>query len=254
MPFKAPTVAEEDFFILEDDGPLLFRIPRTTSSNKRHIRTSGTVIDSQTSQSSPGNRSETEQKELDSTHPSNKPQSPIVDKLKKNTRERVKKTVITQPESHPEKLCPPVDRAGVDRLVHEKPIKKQSRVKQVSFEKSDMQSAKPRDAASEPTDLEEPSGKVRKKSKKNTEVKQPKAVKHSEEVDKKKTSKMVKEMQHIEGGMRENQEQSSDKHGRADDPALLSGKIQISNRALCEDSNLPDNICKSRGQLQNAIH
>lgn len=241
-PLKAPTGPEEDFFILEDDAPLLFRIPRATSSNKRRTRTSGTVIDGQTSQSSPGNPSETVQKEQESTDANNKPQSPIVDKLKKNTRGKVKKTEITKPESHPEKLCPPVDRAVVDRLVHEKPIKKQSRVKQVSFEKShveDTLNVKPQDISSEGTDSEEPSGTMRKKSKKNTEVKKQKAVKHSKEVDKKKTLKMggkgarvVKEMPHVEAEVGENQEQSNDEHGRADDPALLSGNSQISKSRL----------------------
>lgn len=232
-PLKAPTGPEEDFFILEDDAPLLFRIPRATSSNKRRNRTSGTVIDGQTSQSSPGNPSETVQKEQEYSDANNNPQSPIVDKLKMNTRGKVKKTEITKSESHQEKLCPPVDRAVVERLVHEKPIKKQSRVKQVSFEKShveDTLNVKPQDTSSEATDLEEPSGTMRKKSKKNTELKKPKAVKHSKEVGKKKTLKMdrkgervVKQMPHVEAEAGENQEQSNDEHGRADDPALLSG-------------------------------
>lgn len=238
-PLKAPTGPEEDFFILEDDAPLLFRIPRTASSNKRHNRTSGTPTDGQTSQSAHGNPSETVQKEQESTDANNKPQSPIVDKLKKNTRGKVKKTEITEPESHPDKLCPPVDRAVVDRIVQKKPVKKQSRVKQVSFEKSDSLNVKPQDTASEATDLEEASGTMKKKRKKSTEVKKPKAVNHSKEVVKIKTLKMsgkgargVKEMPHIEAEIGENQEQSNDEHGQADDPALLSGNIQISRSRL----------------------
>lgn len=233
-PVQAATVPEEDFFILEDEGPLLFRIPRTMSSSKRHNRTCGTVFDSQTSKGSPGNPSEAVEKEQE------KLQSPVINEQKKNTKEKkTKKTEIPEPpESQPEELCPPVDRAAVGRLAHEKPIKKQSRVKQVCSEKNDTKDVKPQDTAVEATtDLEERSRKMTKKSKKNMEVKKPKAVKHREEVDEKKTrikmgrkeAQVLKEMPHIEAGIEDNHDEHD---GQADDPALLSGNFQISKLRL----------------------
>lgn len=120
----------------------------------------------------------------------------------------------------PEKLCPPVDHPVDGRSVHQKPIKKQSRVKQVSFEKSDT-SVKPLDTTRKATNIEESSGKMMKKAK---SVKLDKE--RSKEKTRKKGARVVKEMLHVEVGIGENSEQSNDEHGRADDPALASGNIQ----------------------------
>lgn len=226
-PVKAATAPEEDFFILEDEAPLLFRIPRTMSSSKRRSRTSGSVSDSQTSKTSPGEPSETVEREQEVTDAAN----PVVE-LKKNRKEKVKK--IPEP---PEKLRPPVD----ERLVHEKPIKKQSKAKQVYFEKSDVN---PQDSAGEVgTDLEEPSRKMTKKSPKNEEVKKAKAAKQNKTKVKmeRNGSQVVKEMLHLEDGIEGNQEPSNDDGGHADDPpAGPSGNIQIPKRRLMNilvDSN-----------------
>lgn len=221
-PVKAPTAPEEDFFILEDEVPLLFRIPRTMSSSKRNSRTSGTVFDSQTSQRSPEKPSETA--DTDATE---KLHNCVINESKKNTREKVKKTKIPEPpESPAEKQRPPVDRAAVDRLVHEKPIKKQSRVKQVYAEQSGKKDVKPQAGEVLP-DLEEPSRKSSKKSQKNIEVKKTNAVKQKKTKVKvgRKGAQVVKEMPHVEDGIEDEQEQSNDDLGPADHPALLSGNI-----------------------------
>lgn len=229
-PVNAHKVPEEDFFILEDEAPLLFRIPRTMLSSKRHSGTSGAVFDSQTSQKSPRHPSQTVEKEQQFTD-----RSPV-NKLKKNTK-RVKKTNIPEPlDSQPENLSPPADHAVVERLVHEKPIKKQSRVKQVYSEKNDTMDVTPQDpAANVSTDSEETPRKVTKKSQKTLKAKKPKAIKHRKEVDKKKTAgkpgrkgaQVVKKMPQPEAGIEDHQEHSSEEHGQAD-PALLSGNIHIS--------------------------
>lgn len=239
-PVNAPKVPEEDFFILEDEAPLLLRIPRSMLSSKRHNRTSGAVSDSQTSQKSPRHPSETVEKEQEFTDATKKLQSPVVKKRNKNKKEKVKKTNVPEPQdSQAENLCEsPADHAVVERLVHKKPIKKQSSVKQVHSEKSDTMDVKHQDAAGkETTDSEGTPGKVTKTSQKPLKVKKPKAVKHRKEVDKKKrrvkpgrkgAQAVTAEMPQTEAGTEGDQEQSSGGNGQADDPALLSGNIQVS--------------------------
>lgn len=218
-PVKAPPAPEEDFFILEDEAPLLFRIPRTMSSSRRHSTTSGAVLDGQTSQMSPGKPSETVEKEQDVADATKTLQRPVIYEAKKPTKEKVKKSRIPEPpESQPEKLRPPVDGAAIDRLVHEKPIKKQRRVRQVHYEKGDADDVKPQDTAGEATtDFEEPSRKMTKKSQKNTEVKKPRAVKQK----KTEVKKGRKEMPHVDDGMGDDQRRSDDGH-----PASPSGDVQ----------------------------
>lgn len=219
-PVKAATAPEEDFFILEEEAPLLFRIPRTMSSSRRRSRTSGTVSDSQTRKMSPGEPSGTLEREQEVTDAAKKLRSPA-DELKKNRKEKAKK--IPEP---PEKLRPPVD----ERLVHEKPVKKQSRVKQVYFEKNDVN---PQDSAGEVgTALEEPSRKMTKKSPKNMEVKKAKEKRTKVKMHR-KGSQAVREMLHVEDGIEDNQEPSNDDGGHGDDPpAGPSGNIQIPNWRL----------------------
>lgn len=236
-PVKAPDpnpVPEEDFFILEEEAPLLFRIPRTMSSSQRHNGTSTPVLDSQTSQRSPEKPSETVGKEQKVTDATKKLQSPVINELKKKTNEKVKKSKIPEPpESPAEKLCPPVDHAAVDRLVHKKPIKKQSRVQQVYWEQIDNQDVECLDTAGEVLpDLEKASRKMTKKSKKNTEVKKPKAAEQKKVKMGRKGAKGEKEMPQWVEGIEDNQEQSSDDHGQADQPASLSGNIQIPKLCL----------------------
>lgn len=220
---------------MEDEAPLLFRIPRTTSSSRRHSKTSGTILDSE---GSPGRPSETVGKEQEFTEATEKLQSPVVNKAKKNTKEKVKTTNIPEPlDSQAEQLCPPVDHAVPERLVHRKPIKKQSRVKQAYSEKSDAMDVKPQDTAGEVTtdSKETPSRGKTKSSPKTLKVKKLNAVKHRMEVNKKKTpvkpgrkvAKAVKETR-----TEDHQEQSSDGHGQGGDPALKSGNIQMSKFRL----------------------
>ncbi|KAK9527723.1 hypothetical protein VZT92_014259 [Zoarces viviparus] len=174
-----PAEPEEDFLILEDDGPLWFSIPSKTATSKkpRQGRTSSTDKDSSTDK-------ETAQKQQESEQAKDKLGSQTVNQKTRKTKGGEKNKVAEPGSDKGELSSPdPEDLPAGDLMVEEKP-KKQRRRRKATFLDSDEEEEPPKDGASGETHEEKPA--------RATEKKAPKSLKDGNENAKTSRAKSLK--------------------------------------------------------------